>query len=63
MVCKTASYCVPDAVFFTNDFVLLGGTRMIELLAPAGNPEALRGAVYAGADAVYFGAQAFNARA
>ena len=23
---------------------------MIELLAPAGNPEALRGAVYAGAD-------------
>lgn len=36
---------------------------MIELLAPAGNPEALRGAVYAGADAVYFGAQAFNARA
>ena len=36
---------------------------MIELLAPAGNPEALRGAVYAGADAVYFGAQTFNARA
>lgn len=36
---------------------------MTELLAPAGGPEALRSAVYAGADAVYFGAQGFNARA
>ena len=34
-----------------------------ELLAPAGSPEALRAAVDAGADAVYFGAVGFNARA
>jgi len=34
-----------------------------EVLAPAGTPEALRAAVRAGADAVYFGLQAFNARA
>lgn len=34
-----------------------------ELLAPAGSPEALRAAVAAGADAVYFGASGFNARA
>ncbi len=33
-----------------------------ELLAPAGTPEALRAAVSAGADAVYFGVGAFNAR-
>lgn len=33
-----------------------------ELLAPAGTPEALRAAVAAGADAVYFGVGAFNAR-
>lgn len=33
-----------------------------ELLAPAGSPEALRAAVSAGADAVYFGARQFNAR-
>ena len=35
----------------------------IEVLAPAGNPEALRAAVYAGADAVYLGGPAFGARA
>ncbi|MCQ2427882.1 MAG: U32 family peptidase [Clostridia bacterium] len=34
-----------------------------ELLAPAGSPAALRAAVDAGADAVYLGATAFNARA
>ena len=34
----------------------------IEILAPAGNPEALRAAVFAGADAVYLGLTAFNAR-
>jgi putative protease len=34
-----------------------------EVLAPAGNAEALRAAVRAGADAVYFGLQGFNARA
>lgn len=36
---------------------------MPELLAPAGGPEQLRAAVAAGADAVYFGLDAFNARA
>lgn len=35
---------------------------MIELLSPAGTPEALKAAVAAGADAVYFGANNFNAR-
>ena len=34
----------------------------IELLAPAGSMEALQAAVENGADAVYFGGQAFNAR-
>ncbi len=34
-----------------------------EILAPAGNEGALRAAVRAGADAVYFGLQGFNARA
>lgn len=38
-------------------------TALPELLAPAGSPEALRAAVAAGADAVYFGASGFNARA
>ncbi|MBR6513837.1 MAG: U32 family peptidase [Clostridia bacterium] len=33
-----------------------------ELLSPAGSPEALRAAVAAGADAVYIGGSAFNAR-
>ena len=33
-----------------------------ELLAPAGSPEALDAAIEAGADAVYFGAESFNAR-
>ena len=36
---------------------------MIELLAPAGSMEALRAAVQNGADAVYLGCGAFNARA
>ena len=34
-----------------------------ELLAPAGSPEALKAAVYAGADAVYLGGKLFGARA
>ena len=34
-----------------------------EVLAPAGTKEAMRAAIRAGADAVYFGLQAFNARA
>ena len=33
-----------------------------ELLAPAGDWDALRAAVSSGADAVYFGVDAFNAR-
>lgn len=35
----------------------------MEILAPAGGPEALQAAVYAGADAVYLGGPAFGARA
>jgi putative protease len=35
---------------------------MIELLAPAGNPEALDAAIGEGADAVYLGLRSFNAR-
>ena len=34
----------------------------MELLAPAGSMEALRAAVCNGADAVYLGADTFNAR-
>ncbi|MDI1429009.1 peptidase U32 family protein [Polyangium sorediatum] len=37
--------------------------RRPEILAPAGDDAALRAAVLAGADAVYFGLQGFNARA
>src|SRR6185369_3879045 len=37
--------------------------RRPEVLAPAGTPEALDAALRAGADAVYFGLSAFNARA
>lgn len=36
---------------------------MVELLAPAGTPDALRAAIAAGTDAVYVGLGAFNARA
>lgn len=35
---------------------------MLELLSPAGSPEAVRAAVQSGADAVYLGADDFNAR-
>ena len=35
---------------------------MAELLAPAGNPEALDAAIGEGADAVYLGLKSFNAR-
>jgi len=35
----------------------------VELLAPAGNPEAFYGAIHAGADAVYLGGNRFGARA
>ena len=37
--------------------------KKIEILAPAGNEEMLRAAVFAGADAVYLGFAGFNARA
>lgn len=37
--------------------------RRPEVLAPAGDAQAMRAAVRAGADAVYFGLQGFNARA
>lgn len=37
-------------------------SRILELLAPAGDDEALRAAVANGADAVYFGLSDFNAR-
>ncbi|MBE6555044.1 MAG: U32 family peptidase [Ruminococcaceae bacterium] len=36
--------------------------QLPELLAPAGSPTALRAAIEGGADAVYFGGPAFNAR-
>lgn len=36
---------------------------MVELLAPAGTPDALRAAIAGGADAVYVGLGSFNARA
>lgn len=36
--------------------------KLPELLSPAGSPEALKAAVAAGADAVYFGAKSFSAR-
>ncbi len=37
-------------------------TKLPELLAPAGSPEALDAAIAGGADAVYFGGALFNAR-
>ena len=37
--------------------------KPVELLAPAGSPQAYKAAAFAGADAVYLGAKAFNARA
>ena len=35
----------------------------LEILAPAGGPEAVKAAVRAGADAVYLGYSSFSARA
>ena len=40
----------------------MADTFLPELLAPAGSPAALRAAIAAGADAVYFGGGSFNAR-
>lgn len=42
---------------------LVIGMKKIELLAPAGNMEALKAAIQAGCDAVYIGGNAFGARA
>lgn len=40
-----------------------GDVEKVELLAPAGTPDAFRAAVAAGADAIYVGMGAYNARA
>ena len=40
----------------------MSANKKTELLAPAGNFDALRAAVCAGADAVYLGLDVFNAR-
>ena len=40
----------------------MGHSHRAQILAPAGSPEALRAAVCAGADAVYLGGKALNAR-
>lgn len=37
--------------------------KKVELLAPAGNMEKLKTAIYFGADAVYMGGEKFNLRA
>ena len=37
--------------------------KKVELLSPAGNFDALKGAIKAGADAVYLGGAQFSARA
>ncbi len=42
--------------------ILITEATMLELLAPAGNSEAVRAAVRSGADAVYLGCGQFNAR-
>ncbi|MBN2839502.1 MAG: U32 family peptidase [Coriobacteriia bacterium] len=47
---------------FTEREALLTSSGSVELLAPAGGPEALVAAVANGADAVYLGLGAFNAR-
>lgn len=38
-------------------------SKQIELLAPAGNPDSLKAAIIAGANAIYFGLDTLNARA
>lgn len=48
------------SAFFAENFLIVD--MKPELLSPAGSPAALEAAIAAGADAVYFGAQAFNAR-
>jgi putative protease len=45
-----------------NSPVCSGSPDSLEILAPAGSPEALTAAIRGGADAVYLGAGSFNAR-
>ena len=47
----------------TEELHTMNIPEKIEILAPAGNPEALKAAVFAGADAVYLGGSLFSARA
>ena len=45
-----------------NNLNIKTQNKKIELLAPVGDERALKAAVNAGADAVYFGTKSFNAR-
>jgi len=47
----------------TEELHTMNIPEKMEILAPAGNPEALKAAVFAGADAVYLGGSLFSARA
>ncbi len=51
-----------DAVGHLTAGVCQHAKPLPELLAPAGSPDALEAALHAGADAVYLGGSAFNAR-
>jgi putative protease len=51
---------MPGGVGFPNEEAEMAGA--VELLAPAGSPEALDAAIGEGADAVYLGLKNFNAR-
>ena len=53
----------PDAAGAAPGVAAVVPAAMPEVLAPAGGWDALKAAVSAGADAVYFGSDAFNARA
>ena len=45
-----------------NNFVMCYNKTMVEVLAPVGSIQALKAAIYSGADAVYLGLDLFNAR-
>ena len=50
--------------YYVRMYVKFGGNmKKVELLAPAGNMNALKAAVMAGCDAVYLGGHNFGARA
>ena len=70
-VFSVVSYCatIPESdtirkVLHEDDwtFYMMNPYRHMELLAPAGSMTCLHAAVAAGADAVYLGCDAFNAR-